>query len=135
MTLRTRGSSPAEGRTEGISGAAIVFGFVVTAVLTLVAATVTSLLVHFTAVSEMSAASAIYYAAMLCAAAGGAAAARRAGRMGWLHGGAVGFLYALGSVSAAYAMIPGPFGLLDAAVRFLAACAVGVLGGIIGMNL
>ncbi len=120
---------------RGVSGAAIIFGFSVTVVLTLIAAGLTAIFVYFTALSEMSATSVIYYTAMLCAAAGAAAAGKRAGRLGWLHGGAVGLLYALGSSSASYAAMVGPLSAVDIGVRATAALAVGVLGGIIGMNL
>ena len=129
------GGTSANNENRQFAVGAIIFGLVVTVFLTLITAAIISLVSYFTAFSEGVVVSYMYYLGMLCAAAGSAFGARRANSMGWLHGGIIGLLYAVGSIGLSYVLVPTPLGLTDIAARTVTAIVVGMLGGIIGVNL
>jgi len=132
--MRTHRISSANDGQKGIDGSAIIWGFGITFGLTVIGAIFLTLLVYFTAASESLVVSITYYVTMLCAAIGSAVAARIAGHLGWLHGAIVGFLFALGSLSASYAATSGTMTMFEMFTLVAASCAVGCLGGIIGVN-
>ncbi|MFO8060205.1 MAG: TIGR04086 family membrane protein [Bacillota bacterium] len=118
----------------GLSGRAIMTGLIITLALALAIAVVVSILIYFTDMSEGSAASYIYYLGMMCVAVGGAAGARGAGRLGWLHGGLVGLLYAVLSLALTFIILPGPVVFGAILGRIGTVTLVGALGGVIGVN-
>ncbi len=127
-------SSAADG-TRALSGRAVVVGLVVTLVTVVIVSLIMSLLIYVTQMSEGTVAGAIYYLGMVCVALGAAVSGRRARRLGWLHGGLVGFLYAAGSLGLTFVVAPGPMIMGEILGRIGAVSLVGVLGGIIGVNL
>lgn len=120
---------------RALNGRAVVVGLVVTLVTVLIISLIMSLLIYVTEMSEGTVAGAIYYLGMVCVALGGAISGRRARRLGWLHGGLVGLLYAAGSLALTFVIAPGPMIIGEVLGRIGAVSLVGILGGIIGVNL
>ncbi len=127
---------PASGEDgRRLVGQAVMTGLITTVFLVLVISALVALLVYLTGLTEGTAASVLYYAGLGCVAVGGSFGARRSGRLGWLHGGLVGFLYAVISIALSFLVMPGTLIVLDLFRQTTVVAVVGALGGIIGVNI
>jgi putative membrane protein (TIGR04086 family) len=131
---RTSDASPGLGPRSGLQARAVASGVVVTFLLSLVLSGVVALVVYFASVSEASASGLLFYAGLFSLAAGAGLGARRAAALGWLHGAAVGLVYVLLSALVSLVIFPGGYTPHDVLRRLAMGCAVGLLGGIVGVN-
>lgn len=128
-------SPPPDNAGGSLMAKAVISGLLVTILLALLLSAVVAVLIFFTELTEGTAAAVLYYLGLVCVTIGGAFAARRSRKMGWVHGGLVGLGYAILCVGLSYMITPGAFLLWDILRRVGAVIAVGVLGGIMGVNL
>lgn len=114
---------------------AVLRGVVFTFVMGVVLSGLVALAIYFTSLREQQASGALLVAGLLAVATGGGYAARAARAAGWLHGGLVGLLYTMATTLLSPALFPGALHPGPVLERLVVGCAVGMVGGILGVNL
>lgn len=132
---RSGEASPALGPGAGLQARAIVSGVVLTFLLSVVLAGILALVVYFSSIGEASASGLLFYAGLFSLAAGAGYGARRAESLGWLHGALIGLVYVALSAVLSTIVFPGGYVAHNLGRRLIMGCAVGILGGVLGVNL
>lgn len=120
---------------EGINGAAIAAGVVMTFALTVIVSAILAVAITVTDITEGHVSGVLYYIGLLTTAVGGGVASRRASSRGWLHGGLVGIIYVVVSLAVGLIIFPGTAIFFEAGRKLAVAFIAGALGGVVGLNL
>lgn len=119
----------------GFQLGAVAAGVVCAFVLTLLASALMALAVYSTGLADTTAETLIFYGGVLCLAAGAAYGSRRAETLGWLHGGAIGVVYAALAMAVGLLAFQSDVTALDLVRRLALGLIAGIVGGVLGVNL
>ncbi|MBX5476503.1 MAG: TIGR04086 family membrane protein [Clostridia bacterium] len=119
----------------GFQLGAVAAGVACAFVLTLLASALMALAVYSTGLADTTAETLIFYGGVLCLAAGAGYGSRRAGSLGWLHGAAVGVVYAALAMAVGLLAFQSDVTVLDLFRRLVLGLIAGIVGGVLGVNL
>lgn len=134
MTGRTRIEPRSLSPVPNLDLAAVGAGVVATFLLTVLVSAVLAVLIYVTNLTEAHVSGVLFYTGLVAIALGGAVSSRRAGTLGWLHGGLAGLVYVLLSVVLGALLFPGSQALGQVVGKIALGGVCGAAGGVAGIN-